>query len=509
MSLDPATFLRAAERELEAMARSRDRLMLSEPLRLATHLSPTFQPRAHLRKISHAVADMAQGSVDRLLITTPPQVGKSTIGAVWAPYWWLARRPSSRIIVASYASSLAITRGRSIRKLVVDHGESFGLRLDMASRSAADWYLTTGGGIRSVGVGGSLTGYAADAMIIDDPHKDRASADSLKIREAVYGWYSSVALTRLAPKAPLVMILTRWHPDDLAGRVLADEGSESEGGRWRVLHMPAVAVSDADILGRTQGDPLTHPLLKEDDTDGLSAHWADKRASSTVRDWHALFMGDPQPAEGALLTGDILRRQRYFREKPDKTKIAVAVDPSGGGRDTAGIIGGYLGSDGKLYFTHDRSGKMPSEQWARTAVLLAEEIDADRIIIETNFGGDMALLMIRTAYDALRREGRVLKGWMCPRLVKVVARRGKLLRAEPIAQQWQEDYIRTGAYLPELEAEWCSWQPDDPDSPGRIDASVHLAYGLLKVPGSGRQSSSPARVDRSQVGRSSWPEIPR
>jgi hypothetical protein len=152
---------------------------------------------------------------------------------------------------------------------------------------------------------------------------------------------------------------------------------------------------------------------------------------------------------------------------------------------------------------------MASDQWAERACQLAVETDADRIIVETNFGGDMATLAIRSAWDKLRRDELDERGGdpadpgyrrdarytrLCPHVVAVRAKKNKLLRADPIGQQWKLDRIRTAAYLPELESEWGSWQPDHSDSPGRIDASVYLAYALLTAPkaSEGQAAASPS-----------------
>ncbi len=172
----------------------------------------------------------------------------------------------------------------------------------------------------------------------------------------------------------------------------------------------------------------------------------------------------------------------------------MAIDPSGGGRDTAGIIGGYLGSDDCCYFTHDRSARMSSAEWSKAACELAMEIEADRIIVETNFGGDMATLAIRTAWDALRRERPDEFGPFVPRVVTVRAKRGKILRAEPIAQQWVQERCWTTSYLPEFESQWATHQPTDTTSPGALDAGVYLAFGVLPVPQSGSSTMTAANM---------------
>jgi hypothetical protein len=503
--------------EAEAINRAADRAALEDPSTLMRHLLPGYKRRSHLRHIGGHLADVGAGRCKRLLVTTPPQVGKTVTAVVGNAFWWLANNPAHRVIIGSYGMSLAVNRGRSIRKMVIEHGSRYGLTLERGASSAADWELVSGGGVKSVGVGAGVTGSPGDIALLDDPHKSRAEADSLRIRDRVYDWYSGDLLSRLAPGAPVILIMTRWHPDDLAARVLADEGREDEGGRWRVVHLPALSLgATIDPLGRPQGEPLPHPKIKPGDREGALSHWREKRRASTVRDWFALYMGDPQPAEGALVTRQLLKERRCFQTSPpscpEPVKAAVAVDPSGGGRDVAGVIGGYLAADRRLYISHDRSKAMSSEQWSREACLLAVEIDADRIIAEANYGGDMVKLAIRTAWAQLQREELDrLRGdvgaevyeqtglyrdaaqfnRLPPRIVVVHAKKNKLLRAEPIAQQWIVDRIRTANYLPEMEEEWATWQPDSTDSPGRIDASVYLAYGLLPPPSVAGGSTPP------------------
>lgn len=507
MALKPVWQMTDAElmAEAEAISRADDQAALSDPASLMRHLDPNYRRRSHLRVIADAMADIGAGRGDRLLISTPPQVGKTVTAVVGGSFWWLANHPAHRVIIGSYGNTLAINRGRSVRKLVMEHGHRYDLALERGSQAVNDWSLVSGGGLKSVGVGAGVAGVPGDIALLDDPHKSRAEADSLRIRDKVHEWYSGDIISRLSPGAPLILIMTRWHPDDLAARVVADEGRTEDGGRWRVITLPAFCTDPArDPLGRAAGEPLPHPKLRSRDKARLDAHWRDKRRSSTVRDWAALYMADPQPAEGALLTRKVLRERRCYQEGSpsgpcctDALKTAVAVDPSGGGRDTAGIIGGYLGTDKRLYLTHDKSGHMGADEWGRAACELAVDIDADRIVVETNYGGDMATYVVRTAWDALRREELEALGGdehsdryrtearysrLPPRIVVVTARKNKLLRAEPIAQQWIEDRIRTGQYLPEMEEEWATWQPDQTDSPGRIDASVYLAYAILPPP---------------------------
>jgi hypothetical protein len=429
---------------------------LRDPAMMGRYLDPQhFRVRAHTRFIASQLAQVRAGGIDRLLLTTPPQVGKSTVASELFPFWWLAKHPRDRVLVGSYAASLATKKSKAVRAKVMEHGRKFGLMLQPGETGASDWSLTTGGGVKASGTDGALTGFPGNCALVDDPHKNRKETESKVMRDNVWSWWSSTVLTRLSPGAPVILIQTRWHEDDLAGRLLRKEGRVEDGGRWHVVNLPAIATAADDPLGREVGDPLTHPLLEDDDREALAAHWQDKRRSVDARDWGALYQGDPKPREGALLRVEQVEHQRAFGIKVGRLRRAVSVDPSGGGKDTAGIVAGFLGDDQRVYITHDRTRVMPSTEWAREVCLLAYETEAQVIYVEKNYGGDLSIIPVAGAWDQLQREGRIpnsaLKPWIEPKS----ARSGKYLRAEPIAQAWLEDRVRTYAYMPEMEDEWC------------------------------------------------------
>ncbi|MFD8774492.1 terminase large subunit domain-containing protein [Streptomyces sp. NPDC059916] len=472
----------AVYQRLAAARQSVGRDLLRDPVTLARGLDPTYRMRPHLRIIGDALADVGRGACDRLLILTPPQVGKSTTVAEWFPFWWLATYSSDRVAATSYSDDLALRRGKAIRSYVEEYGDEYDLRMKAGSGAMQDWEVTDGGGVRSVSVGKGLTGHSVNLLIVDDPHKDRADAESEASRRALHDWYSSTALKRLQPdRNAVVAIMTRWHPDDFAGRRLAEEGRLEDGGRWRVIHLPAIADPKfgPDPLGRAPGDPLPHPKIPTRDRRALLAWWADMKKTSIVRDWHALAQGDPQPAEGALVSEELLRLIRDTSTKVEPQKIAVAIDPSGGGRDVAGVIGGFLGDDGRVWITDDVSGAMSSSDWSMAACRLAHRSDAAIIFVEWNYGRDMCELAIRTSWETLQREGEIPANVLMPAIAPVRAKQGKLLRAEPVAQQMVQDKVRLRGVFTDLEREWSTWMPTDPDSPGRIDASTILVYGLI------------------------------
>lgn len=463
--------------EAEALKRSEDMEALANPVRLARHLDPKYKMRPHLKLIGEAMGAIRRGHGDCLMIFTPPQVGKTVSVAVWGPFWWLSLHPEDRVIIGSYSNNLAINRGRQVRKLVNEHGHLYNISLERGSQAANDWLLNSGGGVKSVGVGAGVTGTPGDLVVIDDPHKSRAEADSWRIRDKAWNWLSADVNSRRQPGSATVLIMTRWHEDDLGGRLIKEQGRVEEGGRWRVLHMPAIAGAN-DVLGREVGDPLPHPKILTRDKAALSAHWDEKRRTSTNRDWFSLYQGDPQPAEGALLTEKIMKdRSIPATQAPPAVITVVAVDPSGGGRDECGIAAGYRGTDGRIYVTHDVSDVMPSTKWPREVCELALLVGAEIIVFEHNYGGDQAEVLIRTAWTAMAAEKGIPD--MPPRIEMVHAKKNKRLRAEPVAQLIIEDRYRFVGYHPKMHRHWTTWQPTDTESPGSLDVSVYLGWKLL------------------------------
>ncbi|MFF8506750.1 terminase large subunit domain-containing protein [Streptomyces sp. NPDC015492] len=459
--------MRAVRERLDAEALRRG------PLELACRLDPLMVSRAHLRMISAALVRLRRGEITRLAISTPPQVGKSQT-VRWFLFWVLAQDPRLRLLLASYSHSLAVTHGRAVRSMVDSFGDRFDLAVSHGSRSVHDWQTTQGGGLRAAGVGGGLTGRSGDLVVVDDPLKDRAAAESAPIRENLHDWWSSVLLTRLAPAAPVVVIHTRWHPDDLIGRLI-----KTEPEAWETVRLPAFADSADDPMGRALGDPLSHPLIAEGDTDGEAAHWAERRDRVMLRDWEALFQQNPKPSKGVLVTEDLMRARRFTGRLPVFEAVAVGVDPSGGrGRDTTGLVVAGRSAQGRVFWLEDATSEEGAAAWSREAVLLAARWRASVIVVEANYGGDMAGTLIAQAWDALAREGRLPAGMRKPYVRETWARTGKRLRAEGPAQALGEGRIWLAADMPELIDEWVSWR-EGSTSPGRIDASTVVSLFLL------------------------------
>lgn len=463
----------------------------TSPGQLAVRLDPVTQvQRPHLEVIDAELTRMLGEPNARVMIFTPSQVGKSTRVSVWFPFWWLTMRPRDRILMASAEAQLALRNGSQVRELVRQFGADYGLNLVADEGSKTNWSIRAGGSMKSRGLRGNFTGQPMDLGIIDDPFTSRAQAESLKIRDFVWDWYSSVWSQRKAPHYREVLVMTRWHQDDLAGRLLARDGRVEEGGVWHVVHLPAIAMAEdhsrgifADPLGREPGEPLTHPMIDTDDRDGLLEWWATKRAMSTLRDWNAMSQGVPSTVESALLTETQIRTATL--PAPDEyRRVVVGVDPSGGEgekHDTAGIVAVGLDDERHAWFIADRTGVLSPVEWPRQACLLAHEQGATTIVFESNYGGGMARQLITQAWDQLQRDGEIPAGSLCPMVKGVSARKSKVLRAEPVAQAvltGRARFVR-GADLGTLQNEFTLWQPGSTWSPGALDAGVYAATEVL------------------------------
>ncbi|WP_369043500.1 terminase large subunit domain-containing protein [Streptomyces sp. Midd1] len=230
------------------------------PGSLAKVVEPATQQTPALDLVDEAVTWAYNTPHARLLVSMPPQEGKSQRVTMTGSLWALHRNRDLRIGIVSYNKPLAEGFGRTVRNWITTYNGDdgtldLGLRIARDNGAASRWQLSGhAGGIICVGLKGSLTGRPLDALVIDDPFADKEQADSAYYRDRVWGWWQSVGSTRLAPGAPVIVILTRWHEDDIAGRLLAAE----DGHRWRVLNIPALADHDpekgqSDALGREPG----------------------------------------------------------------------------------------------------------------------------------------------------------------------------------------------------------------------------------------------------------------
>lgn len=293
----------AAQRELALRALSRKHV-----LPFVERFNPDYLAgwvhKDICQRLEQFSQDVEDGKSPRLMLFMPPRHGKSTLASVAFPAWHLGKNPKHEFISCSYSGSLAMTFSRKVRQLLREpnYRNIFAKTLlDRTSQSVEAWLTTQGGGYVAAGVGGGITGKGANILVIDDPVKNREDAESEFNRESVWNWYTSTAYTRLAPGGGVLIILTRWHDDDLAGRLLtaAKDGAD----QWEVVKYPAIAEKDEEF--RKTGEAL-HP-----ERYNLDALQQIQKAVGP-RDWVALYQQNPVADEGDYFTRDMIR---YYEDE--------------------------------------------------------------------------------------------------------------------------------------------------------------------------------------------------
>lgn len=541
---------------LHRLSREATRLHVDETFPSAGALAKVVEPSTVQTPALDVIDESLEWALStrdaRLIISMPPQEGKTTRVGVWGILRALVQDPNRRCVIASYSDSLARSTARQARNIIREHGsgaedpltgaalpDRLGLALAEDKSAAGNWKLAGHrGGLYAVGVGGSLTGQPADVMVIDDPLKGMAEADSKVERDKVITWWESVAQTRLAPGAPVIIIQTRWHEEDLAGHILKNDKLKPEP-EWRFVNLPAVATAGvADALNRPVGKAM------ESARGRTPADFERIRTDVGERVWAALYLGSPTPAKGGLFSAEWFDRYRAPEVPEGVVARVVSIDPAETGKgDEAGIIGLAVTGDGRAYVTDDSSGAMQSDQWARTAVLLALATGAGEVSYEAFASKETYGRIIHDAWRRIRREAQYLidaDGDLVaasseyarseyapadtlealrevhevhvpnhidpPFMVKPWRMAGdKTARAAGTRQAAATGRLRIVGTLPDLERQAVQWQQGQ-SSPDRLDALVQGFERAMELTGSQSQIATPGQVhtSRSMAGASFW-----
>ena len=275
--------------------------------------------------LQQVYSKVIQGEEVRLILEVPPQHGKSELSTIKFPAWVLGKNPEIPIIVSSYGSELAVDFGQKTRDLMnnQNYQQFFSTRLREDTQAKGHWMTDKDGGYTAVGVGGAITGRGFKIGIIDDPFKNKEEAESDLIRQKVWDWWTSTFYTRQRGNTAIIIIMTRWHTDDLVGRLIDQQEEKEKSGetnydKWKVIRFPAIAEEDEKF--RKQGEalwPERFPLYKLETT----------KNSIGIMDFEALYQQNPLNS----LTADF--KQEYFKyfeenELPVQMDIDITVDPA-------------------------------------------------------------------------------------------------------------------------------------------------------------------------------------
>ena len=288
--------------------KKKDTDWLLTPARTAVHLSRGKWIRTrHLDLISNEVSKLKDHPIF-LIVTLPPRHGKSSLISHWTPVWFLKAWPHKRVILASYQTDFAADWGGDTKNTITENVLELGLELMQDTKAKHQWRIKGhGGGMTATGIGGSLTGRGGDLIVIDDPVKSQKEALSETYRRTTKQWYQATLRSRLQPNGSIIIIMTRWHEDDLVGWLLSETSEEVKyKDDWKVINMPAFAESD-DVLGRKEGQVLWPGMYSRESLlasrEAVGPYW-----------WSAQYMGSPRPEGGAILKEAWFQ---YFTDEDD------------------------------------------------------------------------------------------------------------------------------------------------------------------------------------------------
>ena len=317
---------------------------------------PGYVDGQHIRTVCETVQRFLEGDGRGLIVSLPPRHMKSTIISECLPAWWLSTHPQGEVIIASYNQAQARKMVRAVR-LAFDREAHRRMMppcswdVDSADVLQLSGKLNGRPSLIAAGVGSGITGSGADLLIIDDPVKDMADAESATMRDKVAEWYASTAFTRLSPGGKVLMVATRWHHDDLIGRTLADS---PEG--WQSLTLPAIS-EDGRALW-----PERYPL------ESLEAI----RRAVGSRVFEALYQGRPTPLEGGLFKRSWVRYGDRFPDRARRVRYWDKAATSGGGDWTVGVL---MAEDEGRYCVEDVVRLQGSPQEVQARVRATAEAD--------------------------------------------------------------------------------------------------------------------------------------
>ena len=382
------------------------------PATLAHKLSGgRWIPAQWLLYVSQLIAQAIASGNGRIIISAPPRHGKSELIDVYTPVWVLENFPRHSVILASYGAELSEGFGRRTRDLIVDNDHLLTARIRRDAARVGDFKTEQGGAMFSVGLGGAITGRGADVLLIDDYIKEIKEALSQTYRDYIWNWFTTTAYTRLEPGGTCIIIATRWHSDDLIGRIL-----KAFPGQWTNIVLPAIA-EQRDLLGRPPGTalfPERYPLnVLMERLEVLGSAF-----------FQALFQQRPLDEAKKLSDGNWLKILDIIPS--GKLRLARVWDlaaTEGGGDYTVGSLCGYDTSTGYFYILDIKRAQLSPKQVEELVLKTAIDDGLDVEIDIEQEPGSSGLALVEDYTVRILPEFKV-EG------VPVV--KNKILRAQPL-----------------------------------------------------------------------------
>lgn len=468
--------IRAFERQ-EKILRAREELVPFVELMMPDQNDPDDVSRSRYRAnlshqvIAHALQEVEARRLLRVIFVMPPRHGKSQLISRMFPPWLMGRDPYRHVMFATYNQPFAEDFGRTVRDIMRSpaYAQVYPLcRLAEGSQAAEMLRTVEGGQLSFVGRGGSSTGRGADYLILDDPIKDKAEAESPTIRDACWDWFNATMSSRLMTHdGAIIIVMTRWHEDDLVGR-LTDPANKhynaDEAAQWKIVHIPAIA-GDDDSLGRAPGEALWPERF------GLPYLEAFRRRDPVS--FEALYQGRPTPPDGELFRGDDIVT---YREAPKRLTYFGASDFAVTVKQTSDLtchLVGGVDEDRNIWLVDCCWKRMRSRESAAAMVAMMKRWETVRWWAESG--------QIKEAMDPLIRE-EMEKQNVVTSLVKSPVDGDKVKRAQAAIglTEWRRIRFPAGAwwYVP-ARTELLKFNKGAHDD--FVDALAHLARGIRKM----------------------------
>lgn len=302
----------------ELSNRKRNEAAYNDLIAFCRHMQPDYIVGKHHRMLANMLMDIEQGEKDRICVNIPPRHGKSQLVSIMFPAWFLGRNPTKKVMMVSHTTDLAVDFGRKVRNLInTDAYRDIFPTVHLAadSKSAGRWNTNSGGEYYACGIGSALAGRGADLLLVDDPHSEQDVINgNFEVFEKAYEWFTFGARTRLMPGGRVAIIQTRWHMDDLTGRVTRDMAQNDRSDQYEVVEFPAIL----DIADKDSGVITQKPLWPEFfDMEALLR----TKASMPVFQWNAQYQQHPTAEEASIVKREWWRS--WERESPPPCEYVI------------------------------------------------------------------------------------------------------------------------------------------------------------------------------------------
>lgn len=302
----------------ELDARQKNQVAHDDLIEFCKRMMPDFIVGKHHRILADMLMDIEKGTKDRACVNIPPRHGKSQLVSIFFPAWYLGRNPDKKVMMVSHTTDLAVDFGRKVRNLLglADYKAIFPtVKLATDSKSAGRWNTSVGGEYYACGVGSALAGRGAHLLLVDDPHSEQDVINgNFSVFEKAYEWFTFGARTRLMPGGSVAIIQTRWHMDDLTGRVVKDMSQNEKSDQYDVVEFPAIV----EIEDKESGELIEKPLWPEFfDMAALER----TKASMPLFQWNAQYQQQPTAEEAAIVKREWW--QIWEKERPPMCEYII------------------------------------------------------------------------------------------------------------------------------------------------------------------------------------------